>query len=185
MLRFSVFVRKFHLRDSALVSIIVVTLKMEAVDSSEILISELSKHTASRATSNRCKKHISRHCSCWTGWWGEYLYLPRGEVTWGWWKLNKEEPRNFCSSPNVAGESTWRRMRLECAWRHMSDYKCAKNLRLKSYVLRLEISTLRWKDNIKIYVARNRMGECGLDFLTRDTDWLGAFVIRINRLVIF
>ena len=36
------FVRKFHLLDSALGSVIVVTLKMEAVDSSEILISELS-----------------------------------------------------------------------------------------------------------------------------------------------
>lgn len=48
----------------------------------------------------------------------------------------------------------------------MSDYKYAQNLRLKSYVLRLEISTLRWKDNIKIDVARNRMDECGLDFLT-------------------
>jgi hypothetical protein len=59
-----VFVRKFHLRDCALVGVIVVTLKMEAVDSSEMLISELSKHTASRATSNRCKKHTSRHCKC-------------------------------------------------------------------------------------------------------------------------
>jgi len=74
-------------------------------------------------------------------------------------------------------------MRLECARRHMSDYKWAQNLRLKSYGLRLEIPTHRWKNNIKIDVARNRMGECGLDFLTRDTDWLGAFVIRIKRLV--
>jgi hypothetical protein len=65
----------------------------------------------------------------------------------------------------------------------MSDCKCAQNLRLKSYVLRLEISTRKWKDNIKMDVARNRMGECGLDLLTRDTDWLGAFVTRINRLV--
>ena len=58
------FVQKFHLRDSALVGVIVVTLQMEAVDSSEMLISELSKHTASRAISNRSKKHISRHCRC-------------------------------------------------------------------------------------------------------------------------
>jgi hypothetical protein len=65
----------------------------------------------------------------------------------------------------------------------MSDHKCAQNLRLKSYVLRLEISTRRWKDNIEIDVARNRMGECRLEFLSRDTDWLGAFVIGINRLV--
>ena len=60
------FLGKFHLRDSLLVCVFVfvVTLKMEAVDSSEMLISELSKHTASRAISNRCKKHISRHCLC-------------------------------------------------------------------------------------------------------------------------
>jgi len=65
----------------------------------------------------------------------------------------------------------------------MSDHKCAQNLRLKSYGLRLEIYKRRWKGNIKTDVARNRVGGCGLDFLTRDTDWLGAFVIRINRLV--
>jgi hypothetical protein len=59
-----VFVRKFHLRDSALVGVIVVALKMEAIDLSEMLFSELSKHTASRVTSNCCKKHISRHCRC-------------------------------------------------------------------------------------------------------------------------
>jgi hypothetical protein len=38
MLRYSVFERKFHLRDSTLLGVIVVTLKMEAVDSSEVLI---------------------------------------------------------------------------------------------------------------------------------------------------
>jgi hypothetical protein len=52
----------------------------------------------------------------------------------------------------------------------MSDHKCAQNLRLKSYEMRLEISKRRWKDNIKIDVARNRVEECGLDFLARDTD---------------
>jgi len=143
MLRFSVFVGKFHLRDSVPVGVIMVTLKMEAVDSSEILISELSKHTVSRARSNRCKKLTNRHCQGWTWWWGEYLYLPREEVTWVWWKLNKEELRNLCSSPNFAGVSTWRRMRLECAWHHMSYSKCAQNLRLKSYGLRHKISMRR------------------------------------------
>jgi hypothetical protein len=59
-----VFVGTFHLQDSTLVGVIVVTLKMEAVDSSEILLGELSKHTASRARSNSSKKHISRHCRC-------------------------------------------------------------------------------------------------------------------------
>ena len=184
MLRFSVFLRKFHLRDSALVGVIVVALTMEEVDSSEMLISEFSKHTWSRATSNCSKKHISRHWRCWTGVMRGIFVLPREELTWGWRKLNEEELCNLCSSPNVAGVSTCRGMRLECAWLHMSDHKCAQNLRLKSYEMRLEISKRRWKDNIKIDVARNRVEECGLDFLARDTDWLGAFVIRINRLVI-
>jgi hypothetical protein len=61
----------------------------------------------------------------------------------------------------------------------MSDHKFPQNLRLKSYGLRLGISTRRWEDNIETDVARNRMGDCGLDFLIRDTDWLGTFVIRI------
>jgi hypothetical protein len=66
----------------------------------------------------------------------------------------------------------------------MSDHKCAQNLRLKSYGLRLEIFTRMWKDNIKIDVTRNRMEECGLEFLTRDTDWLGTLVIWINGMLI-
>jgi len=175
MLRFSVFLGKFHLRDSLLVCVFVfvVTLKMEAVDSSEMLISELSKHTASRAISNRCKKHISRHCLCWTRWWGEYLYH-RGRK---WHEVGE----NWIKKRFVIGVR--HQTLLECAWRHMSVHKCAQNLRLKSYGLGLEISTRRWKDNIKIDVARNRMGECGLDFLTRVTDWLGTFVIRINGLL--
>jgi hypothetical protein len=51
----------------------------------------------------------------------------------------------------------------------MSDQKCNQNLGLKSCGLRLEISTRRFEDIIKVDVVRNRMGEYG-----PDTDWLGA-----------
>jgi hypothetical protein len=92
--------------------------------------------------------------------------LKRDEVTGGWIKLHNEGLHGLYSSPSIIRIIKSRRMRWAEHVARMGEKRNACRLLVGKPEGKRPLGRprRRWVDNIKIYLFRDRLGRCGLDW---------------------